>query len=194
MSDIQPAERHADIGDAAIGYLEYESEGPPLLLLHATGFLPWLWHPVARELAGTYHVIAPYVCDYRNADPESGGFGWKQIAADLLAFCRDLEIRNPFVVGHSMGGAVPVIAAGALGMAFAQMVLIEPILLPEGLYEIDLNVADHPLAAKAISPSFSNGIVRFLNSISATVWPPRRTAVCAWPAIRAGKPPCSWEA
>jgi hypothetical protein len=41
-----------NIGDAEIASLRYEGEGPLLIFLHATGFLPWLWHPVARELAG----------------------------------------------------------------------------------------------------------------------------------------------
>ncbi|MFP3981199.1 MAG: alpha/beta fold hydrolase [Desulfobacterales bacterium] len=150
MSDIQPVERHVDIGDAVIGFLDYESDGPPLLLLHATGFQPRLWHPVARHLIDTFHVVAPYFCDHRGADPENGGFSWRQIAEDMAAFCEKLNFQVPYVVGHSMGGAVPVIAAGALGMPVAQMVLIEPIFLPEALYQVKINVSDHPLAAKSI--------------------------------------------
>jgi lipase len=49
-----------DIGDIDISYLLYEGDGPPLIFLHATGFLPWLWHPLARDLSVVYRIIAPY--------------------------------------------------------------------------------------------------------------------------------------
>ena len=58
------------IGDAEISYLFYEGDGPSLIFLHATGFMPWLWHPLARELAGSYRIFAPYFCDHRKTDPE----------------------------------------------------------------------------------------------------------------------------
>ncbi len=150
MRAIQPAERRAGIGDAVICYLDYESEGPPLLLLHATGFVPRLWHPVARQLVPSFRVIAPYICDYRDSDPQDGGLSWMQIAEDLVAFCRCLKLPAPFVAGHSMGGAVAVLAAGALGMEFEKMVLIEPIILPEAFYSVEIRVEDHPLASKSI--------------------------------------------
>ncbi|MFP4453700.1 MAG: alpha/beta fold hydrolase [Desulfobacterales bacterium] len=150
MSGIKPAERHVDLGDAVIEYLDYESEGPPLILLHATGFMPWLWHPVAAELAGSFRVIAPYFCNYRNADPENGGLSWKQIAADLINFCEKLDLKKPYAAGHSMGGAVFVIAAGALGLEVEKMVLIEPIILPEEFYAVSIKVEDHPMASKSI--------------------------------------------
>lgn len=140
-----------DLDDAVLGFLDYESQGPPLLLLHATGFLPWLWHPVARELSSSFRVIAPYFCDHRVADPENGGLSWKQIAEDLICLCKRIGLKKPYVAGHSMGGAVSVIAAGALGMEAEKMLLIEPIILPEDFYSVDnARVEDHPLASRSI--------------------------------------------
>ncbi len=51
---IIPETRVQDIGDAEVPYLVYAGNGPALVLVHATGFLPWLWHPIARELADSY--------------------------------------------------------------------------------------------------------------------------------------------
>ncbi len=42
---IIPETRVQDIGDAEVPYLVYAGNGPALVLVHATGFLPWLWHP-----------------------------------------------------------------------------------------------------------------------------------------------------
>ncbi|NLW66226.1 MAG: alpha/beta hydrolase, partial [Bacteriovoracaceae bacterium] len=59
-SSTMPEILTQDIGDVDLSYLLYEGDGPTLILMHATGFLPWLWHPIARELAPSYRVIAPY--------------------------------------------------------------------------------------------------------------------------------------
>ncbi len=47
------------VGDSSIPYLLYGGNGPTIVFLHATGFLPWLWHPVARQLKIDYRIIAP---------------------------------------------------------------------------------------------------------------------------------------
>ena len=139
-----------DIGDTEIASLRYEGEGPPLIFLHATGFLPWLWHPVARELADDYRIFAPYFCAHRNADPENGGVDWKTLAEDLALFCERLHLEKPFLVGHSMGATVAVIANALCGIPTAGMVLIEPIIVPSELYRIKISVEQHPLASKSI--------------------------------------------
>ena len=147
---ITPQTCTRKIGDAEISYLFYEGDGPPLIFLHATGFMPWLWHPLARELAGSYRIFSPYFCDHRETDPENGGLGWITLAEDLSRFCKSLHLENPFLVGHSMGATVSLMA-NALGLLpAAGMVLIEPILLPPDFYKIHISVEQHPLASRAI--------------------------------------------
>ncbi len=139
-----------DAGDVSIEYLTSQNDGPAIVFLHATGFLPWLWKPIARQFSDAYRVIAPYFCDHREADPHEGGLSWALLAEDLARFCAALDIQNPCMVGHSMGGAVIAIAAGALGLKVKKTVLIEPIFLPREIYSIDLTVDQHPLASKSI--------------------------------------------
>ena len=151
MNDIQPLIKSCDIGTAAIQYLHYPSDGPDLLLLHATGFLPWLWHPIAKSLAGSYNIVAPYFCDHRDAEPEDGGLGWDLLAEDLFKFCSRLKLKSPFVAGHSMGGTVITLCAAQHKITPAGMILIEPIYLPEMTYSTKMTVQQHPLAAKSIN-------------------------------------------
>ncbi|MBN2026960.1 MAG: alpha/beta hydrolase [Actinobacteria bacterium] len=139
-----------DIGEVELQYLHYPGDGPALVLLHATGFLPWLWHPIARELVGDFRVIAPYFCDHRVFDPEEGGLSWLLLASDLTTFIRRLEIDEPYIVGHSMGATVAAIAEAHMGPLASRMMLIEPILLPSGFYEAEITVEQHPLASKSI--------------------------------------------
>ncbi len=150
MTITKPLIHFHDIGDAVVQYLVYENDGPTIILLHATGFSPWLWHPIASRLARSYRVIAPYFCDHRDADPEKGGLGWMQLADDLCRLCDGLQIERPLLVGHSMGATVMTIAEAIYGPKAAGLLLIEPIFLPQEFYGIPLRVADHPLASLSI--------------------------------------------
>jgi lipase len=139
-----------DVGGADLPYLYYEGEASSILFAHATGFLPWLWHPVIKQLVPQNQIWVPYICNYRECDPEKGGLSWDIIAKDISTFCRSLKVKNPLVVGHSMGSTVLTIAAADYGIEPRGMILIEPIFLPEELYSMEATVKDHPLASKSI--------------------------------------------
>ncbi len=141
---------YQDIGDVDLSYLHYEGSGETIIFLHATGFLPWLWHPLARVLSPAHQIIAPSFCDHRERDPEKGGLNWMTLAEDLATFCRKLDIKMPLLVGHSMGATVLTMAYAACGLKARAMILIEPIFLPQDFYRIQLKVEDHPLASKSI--------------------------------------------
>ena len=146
----QPVARFQNIGDVDLQYLFYDGQDPPIILLHATGFLPILWDPIARELSRHRKVIAPYFCDHRQTDPEKGGLSWMILAEDLCRLCERLNIENPLLVGHSMGATVMTIAEAVHGPRASGMILIEPIFLPQDFYRIQLRVEDHPLASRSI--------------------------------------------
>lgn len=139
-----------DVGGADLPYLYYEGEPPQIVFAHATGFLPWLWHPVVKGFIPGGQIWVPYICNYRECDPEKGGLSWDIIAKDLATFCTKLQIKKPLLVGHSMGGTVLTIAAAAYGIEPLGLILIEPIFLPEEFYSMKASVKDHPLASKSI--------------------------------------------
>ncbi len=150
MPDNKPVQQTVDIGETALEYLLYDGSGPDMIFLHATGFMPWIWHPIAREFAADHRVIVPYFCDHRQADPDQGGLSWLLIAEDLARFCDRLKVSAPVMVGHSMGGAVITLAAGKFNVRPEKMILFEPIFLPSQLYNLQIRVEDHPLAGKSI--------------------------------------------
>jgi lipase len=131
-------------------YLDYGGKGPAVVMLHATGFLPWLWHPIAVALARDHRVIAPCLYSHRPSDPHTGGLGWLTLAEDIKRLSSALELDRPIFVGHSMGATVAILAHAVQGAGAAGMVLIEPILLPPEAYRMAIPIEQHPLAAKAI--------------------------------------------
>jgi len=149
-NSISPIIRSENIGDATLQYLLYDGAEPAVVMLHATGFFPWIWDPIARRLAREHRVVAPYFCDHRKFDPEEGGLDWMLLAEDLSRFCGQLGLEAPILVGHSMGATVMTFAEAAFHLGAAGMVLIEPIFFPEPYYRADATVADNPLAWKSL--------------------------------------------
>ncbi len=145
-----PALHKADIGGAALPYLHYRGGESQMVFVHATGFVPGMWHPVIRELAPTHSVWAPFINDYRHADPHDGGLDWDVIARDLSVFCEKMAIDAPVLVGHSMGATTSALAVGKYGVKARGVVLIEPIFLPEDYYAEQIDVNSIALAAKSI--------------------------------------------
>ena len=150
MTDLPPQTRFIDIGDVQLQYLDYAGGEPAIVLLHATGFLPWLWHPIARRLAGSHRVLAPYFCDHRESDLQKGGLHWMTLAEDMARFSVALGIQKPVLVGHSMGGTVMTFAEASCDIGAAGLILIEPIFFPENYYRTQMRVEDHPLAGKSL--------------------------------------------
>ncbi|HDQ03409.1 MAG TPA: alpha/beta hydrolase [Deltaproteobacteria bacterium] len=145
-----PELKQQDVGGAHFPYLFYDGGPGHIVFAHATGFMPWLWHPVAKEFTPQSRIWVPYICDYRECDPEKGGLSWDIIAQDLSVFCRKQNIEKPLLVGHSMGATVLTIAAADYGIEPRGMILIEPIFLPEEFYSMKTSIKDHPLASRSI--------------------------------------------
>ncbi|MDD5711587.1 MAG: alpha/beta hydrolase [Smithellaceae bacterium] len=146
----RPERRTENIGDADVCYLFYDGPDGAIVFLHATGFLPWLWHPIARTLRTNHQIVAPYFCDHRETEPEEGGLSWMVMAKDMADLCENLSLRKPLLVGHSMGATVLTMACAAYGLDARGLILIEPIFLPQELYQLEPRVEYHPLASKSI--------------------------------------------
>lgn len=145
-----PGVQTEDLGGVQLSYLLYEGQGPPLIFMHATGFQPWLWHPVAKVLSPSFRIIAPHFCDHRDADPDQGGLSWMLLAEDIASLCSRIGVKSAFLVGHSMGATILTFAAALYGLQARGMVLIEPIFLPSEYYRMQITVDQHPLASKSI--------------------------------------------
>jgi lipase len=139
-----------DVGGAQLPYLHYDGGASQIIFVHATGFMPWLWHPVIQEFIPQNSVWAPFICDYRECNPQVGGLSWEIISRDLSVFCSSLQIEHPLFVGHSMGATVSTIAVANYGIKARGLILIEPIFLPEAFYSMEVDIKKHPLASKSI--------------------------------------------
>jgi pimeloyl-ACP methyl ester carboxylesterase len=111
-------------------YLEWGGDGPPAVLLHATGFLARLWEPIAEGLSERFHVYAFDARGHGDSDKPSDGYGWPAIADDLKGFMDAMDLRGVLGVGHSSGAAGMAHLAARHPEYISTTVLIEPTVFP----------------------------------------------------------------
>jgi pimeloyl-ACP methyl ester carboxylesterase len=119
---------------APVRYLEGGS-GEPLVFLHgAGGMTPD--DPILTELSGRFHVYAPYLPGYGETEEcatlremlDFALHGWDVVEA--------LGLKNPILVGHSMGGMIAAEMAALAPNDVSRLALI----CPAGLW-----LDEHPI-------------------------------------------------
>jgi len=104
--------------------------GPVVVLSHGFGCDQNLWRLVVPELARRYRVV---LFDHTGAGqsdlsawtPERYG-SLDGYADDVLALCRELDLRDVVLVGHSVSAMIAVLAANREPDRFAKLVLLTP--------------------------------------------------------------------
>lgn len=127
----RPASGHLRLDDVGLHYLDWGGSGPPLVILHGEGHLAALWSPIASALARRFRVLA---VDQRGhgASDKPGEYGRQAFVDDFTALLRGLVIERPAVVGHSLGGAVALLAEAERPGTASRLVLVEPAVVPPG--------------------------------------------------------------
>lgn len=112
-----------------------ERAKPSLVMLHGLMGSGACWTPVARGLEREVDVILP---DARGHGDSSApdGYGYDDLAGDVVALMDALGLSRPVLVGHSMGGmTAAVVASRRAGLR--GLVLVDPTFLsPERQREV----------------------------------------------------------
>lgn len=97
---------------------------PPLIILH--GFLGSSsnWTSIANELKKDTTV---YCFDLRNhgASSQSDEITYDVMASDVKETCKKLSIKNPIILGHSMGGKVAIKACTLYPKEFSGLIVAD---------------------------------------------------------------------
>jgi pimeloyl-ACP methyl ester carboxylesterase len=120
-------------GGATLATWDLGGDGAPVLVIHATGFHGRCYRPLASE-APTLHWWGIDLAGHGASDPyPDGDYSWGRLRDDVGAAIAALELERPWVVGHSLGGALALMVEAAAPGTFSGMLLWEPIVLGPGL-------------------------------------------------------------
>jgi pimeloyl-ACP methyl ester carboxylesterase len=140
-----------------------KSDGPPVVVCHATGFCGLAYRALAAPLRSHFRVLTPDFAGHGDSF-EVRGYGWRDAALDLLDLVDAVADGGPVLgVGHSFGGAVLLLAAlerpGVIEAAFCY----EPIVLEGG--PDDQRASRHLAAAarkrRAVFSSRDEALMRY---------------------------------
>jgi len=83
-----------------------KGQGHPLLFLHGFCESGEMWRHLADSLASQYRVICPDFPGFGNSPLSQSIQSIEEVAEQLEDWIEALQIKNPIVLGHSMGGYV----------------------------------------------------------------------------------------
>ena len=87
---------------------------PPLILIHGGRDHCRSWDEVARVLQPHFHVMAPDLRGHGDSDWAKGSsYSLSDYVYDLTCLARSASTHQTIVVGHSMGGMIGLMYAGA---------------------------------------------------------------------------------
>jgi 3-oxoadipate enol-lactonase len=93
-----------------IHYLEM-GVGAPLVLLHSVGSSAYEFEHIMEQLAGHFHVVAWDMPGHGDSDPLPRHLTISDYSAALLSFIQHLGLRQPHLVGTSIGAQIAACAA-----------------------------------------------------------------------------------
>lgn len=129
VGQVNPESHFVELDDVSIHLLRWPNVGaPPLLLLHATGFLAALWRGVAEELSAHYDIYAMDARGHGRSGRPQSSYSFQEMAADVAAVLDAHSHRDVYLAGHSMGGGLAVVTAARRPDLVRRIFAVEPIL------------------------------------------------------------------
>jgi len=126
-----PSTRATTPDGVSIAVHDLGGEGPPALLVHATGFHGRVFGALARSLGHRLQCAAPDLRGQGESGvPAGSDFDWVGFGADVLTAVDALGLEAPIGIGHSCGGAALLLAEQARPGTFASLYCFEPIVFP----------------------------------------------------------------
>jgi pimeloyl-ACP methyl ester carboxylesterase len=118
-----------------VAALDWGGEGMPLLLLHPNGMGAGFFEPLAFAVRDAFRPVAVDLRGHGGTDtpPTRAGFGFAEMATDVLAVLDHLGIDQVVAVGESLGGGVSVLVDEQRPGVIGRLLLCEPVAFsPDG--------------------------------------------------------------
>ncbi|MBZ5590822.1 MAG: alpha/beta hydrolase [Acidobacteriia bacterium] len=103
-----------------------------MLFLHATGFHARCWNQIVARIPERRCIA--FDMRGHGLSFKKPPYTWRQFGEDSANLVRKLGLHGATGVGHSMGGHSLALAAALVPEAFAELILIDPVIMPRPLY------------------------------------------------------------
>ncbi len=120
----EPTELRLDAGALSLGCLAYgPAEGRPIVMFHGLSDSAWSMHRLAQSLAADHEVFSFDLRGHGRSD--WGAYTVNHFVGDIRGVIDTLELVEPIVIGHSLGGQAASQFCGLYPEIPSALVLIE---------------------------------------------------------------------
>jgi pimeloyl-ACP methyl ester carboxylesterase/DNA-binding SARP family transcriptional activator len=110
---ILPRERLIALKDVTLHVVEWDGDGPPIVMIHGSAGMAHTCGALAERLAPSHRIIALDLRGHGFSDKPPAGYDLASHVRDLSELIRVLRLRRPILLGHSAGGTIATfVAAG----------------------------------------------------------------------------------
>lgn len=108
ISENEPAplQSTVTVNGLRLAYTDWGGSDRNIVLLHGLRSSRQTWDMVAPLLRRRWRVLALDMRGHGESDNPANGYDIPAFASDLHGFLAALEVRNPLLVGHSLGASV----------------------------------------------------------------------------------------
>ncbi|EKU97674.1 putative hydrolase or acyltransferase of alpha/beta superfamily [Leptolyngbya sp. PCC 7375] len=110
-----------------LSYLDWQTDGEPVLLLHGLADHALGWSAVGEHIAQHYHPVAVDMRGHGQSSKPNDGYDFDTVMSDLVQLMEHLGWSAAHIVGHSWSGKVATYWATRQPEHFLTMVLVDPI-------------------------------------------------------------------
>ena len=160
-----------------------------VIFLHANGFNAMTYRSVLEPLAGSLRILAVDQQGHGRSPQRvahEGRMDWLDLRDDLIGLLAALDGPPVVLAGHSMGGAVSILAAAERPDAVRGLALFDPVIAPQAMVVAARGLtvpphADNPLAQgarrrRAHFPSRTAAIESYTGRGAFKTWPAQALA------------------
>lgn len=162
-----PKRIRIDAGAAELSALRYgETGNPTVVLQHGWADSAWSMDCVAAPLSDRYQVISLDIRGHGHSD--RGPYHMMNFIGDLRGVIERLELEEPIIMGHSLGGQIAAQMCGLYPDLPAVLVLIEGVgPPPHRLAATDPDLLERQLSLRQVERTRMPAKVRTLPSVAA---------------------------
>jgi pimeloyl-ACP methyl ester carboxylesterase len=129
-----PTDRFYESQGLRLHYADWGNEAAPaLILIHGGRDHCRSWDPVALRLRAHFHVLAPDLRGHGDSDWAKGSsYSLSDYVYDLTRLLRAESVHQAAIVGHSMGGMIALIYAGAYPDQVSRLAVLDGVTVVPG--------------------------------------------------------------
>lgn len=170
----QPLEAFVEVNQRRLHYLDWGGDGPPILIVHATGFLARVYDRIGLALRAQGRVLAYDQTGHGDsATIAPAAISWDHTADELEGFITQMGLQKVCALGHSAGAVAIAAVASRAPDLIARALLIEPVIVDqEASREQPNDLYERTLKRKPVFDSFDAMYNNFRTKPPYSAWRP----------------------